>query len=71
MQAVLCLSGEQIRNLVVVISDFLEFWVCLVGLLYRLNDLDFVFSFVQVRDFTIVKDVVNVFQEGFVNDLSV
>jgi len=62
---------EQVVNLVVVVRDSLEVRVQFVGFLNRLNDVDVVFLVVQVGNFTIVENVINVFNECFVDNLSV
>jgi hypothetical protein len=62
---------EQVVNLVVVVRDSLEVGVQFVGFLNRLNNVDVVFLVVQVGNFTIIENVINVFDEGFVDNLSV
>jgi len=63
---------ELIVDPLLVTFMLLEFGVGFVLFLHAFNDVDKVLTFrQQVRYFSVVKNIVNIFEEGFVNQLSI
>ena len=71
MQRVTCLAFENFKHLCLIILDFLEVRVTLVGFFKTVEDGSFVLFGVKVRNLAVVEDVVNVFKERLVDNLGV
>jgi hypothetical protein len=71
VQRVTCLAFENFKYLCLIILDFLEVRVALVGFFKTVEDSSFVLFSVKVRNLAVVEDVVNVFEERLVDNLGV
>jgi len=71
MNIVAGILNEHIVHSIVIISNCLEIRVKLVSLFHWLNNVSVVLQVIQVGDLTIVKDVVDIFNERFIDNLSI